>query len=375
VKVKVRPKAKSGLNGKPVDPDAKEVTLDRQEFLSKLKELEPGLTSNPFLEQSDCFAIPGDGTICTFNEQEACRVPAGLPKRFRGAIPAKKLLSFLGMMDGKKVKVAMTESEFSVIGKDDVADFKIVKDVKLPIDKVETPDPKSWKPLHPEFQEAITIVQECASTSEKLGNFFRIHVTPKYIEASDKEFQVIRYRLKTGFERPILVRRDSIKHVTQHNLTSFAETDGWVHFKGPTGLVFSCRRFVEAYVTDPEYLERVLKTTGDKAELPKALIGSLKRAELFSKDDEDANFVQVKILPPGKITVRAAGLAGKYLAKKFMKYNGQPVGFIIAPTLLQEIVKRQTECEIDKRNLRIKVEADKWTYVASLEKLEKDDGK
>jgi hypothetical protein len=76
-----------------------------------------------------------------------------------------------------------------------------------------------------------------------------INLTPRFVEAWDN-FQIARYKIKTGLTEPVLVRQSSIKHVVSLGMTETAETQGWLHFKNPNGLVLSCRRYVDQFPSD-----------------------------------------------------------------------------------------------------------------------------
>lgn len=233
------------------------------------------------------------------------------------------------------------------------------RDVLLPIESVDLP--KKWKPLHEDFTDAVGIVQECASKDQSAFTFTCIHIHPNFMEACDN-LQITRYKLDTGVEKPFLVRRDSLKHVPSFDFTEFGETDTWIHFRSASGLIMSCRRFMEKF----EDLGSFLKDKGTPTVLPKALSEAAKRCQVFSSENSDSDLVLIE-LRSGRLKVKGEGASGFHMELKRLKYEGPPMKFRISPNLLVELLKRHTDCEISKKH-RLIVNGGKFTYCACLEK-------
>ena len=250
-----------------------------------------------------------------------------------------------------------------------------VQTCALPIlDKIEKPG--EWKKLPEDFTEAITIVKECAAAKSEFFDLTCVHIHPKWIEAFDND-QMTRYYLKTKVGKSVLVRRESIKHIVTMDMTEFSESKTWVHFRNPTGLILSCRRFSDEF---RDLSQNFKDLAGDKAGLPKKLIAAAERAEIFSAENKDNNKLMVELKPgdPGWVRITSVGATGDYREVRKIKYRGRKLAFFIAPKLLIELAKRHNECLVSPTAL--KVDGGKWVYLTSLEvddangKTQGDDG-
>lgn len=335
-------------------------TVKREDFLRCLESVRPGLSTREILEQSHCFIFQ-DGNVTTFNGQIACRAPSLLDKSVEGAVQAKPLLDVLGKIPDEELDIGMTEGGLVLKGKRKKVVMSLEAQISLDTSLIE--EPETWVELPPTFGEAVHLVQECASNdSTKQEHYLNIH--PKWLEATD-QIQVCRWRIRTGITTPTQVRKDDIKHITQLGMSEFSETQSWLHFRNPSGLILSCLKFVDEYLT-PDISE-VLKVTGTPTSLPKTLAEAAERAEIFSKENQDNNLVQVE-MNKGKLRIKGQGNAGYYLESKTVQYDGPSLKFLIAPSLLKELTKRHNECQVTQE--RLIVEGPRWKYVACLGSVE-----
>ena len=185
------------------------------------------------------------------------------------------------------------------------------------------------------------------------------------MEASDN-YQVGRFRLKTGIKNSILVRRNSLKHIVSLDMTQFSETKSWLHFKNPSDLILSCRKYIEDYPTDD--ITKYLKAKGTKTQLPKGIKDAVDKAEVFSAENVEDNVVVVH-LQRGKIKIKGRGISGWFSEIKKIHYKGEEMAFSIAPQLLADLSQNYNDCEITKDKL--KVESGKFSYVTVLNPIVK----
>lgn len=332
------------------------IRVNREEFLSKLQSVSAGLSSREVIEQSDCICFK-DGYVMTYNEEVACRMPSKLGNDFLGAVKAKPILNLLQKLKEDEIEIETTESELLIKGKGGrKAGVRMEQEILLAIATVEKPD--SWTKLPEDFSDAIQLVVDCASKDAARFELTCVHIHPKWIEACDNS-QLMRYKIKLGLENAILVRHDSVKHVVSLGMTKFSETESWIHFKNPSGLILSCRRHIQ----DFHDLGPILKFSGVKTVLPKGLAEAIESAEIFSSENTDDNKVIVD-LKNGKLRLRGEGVMGWYSEPKKVQYEGPALKFKIAPNLLKELTKRYNECEIGEDKL--KVDGGRFVYVACL---------
>ena len=335
----------------------KKSRINREEFLHKLQSVQPGLSAKDILEQSSSF-IFRNGYLVSYNDELACRCKSGLDKAFQGAVKSKSLLSIMEKLPDDELEIETTDTNFSLLGKRRRVDMNLEKEILLPVDTVETP--KDWKPLHKDFCDAVATVQQCAGKNAADFIFTCVHIHPKWVEASD-DFQYCRWRLKTGISQPTLVRQSSIKHISSLGMQEFAETENWLHFKNSSGLILSCRRFVEEWQFPSA--EALLKTEGTPTQLPKGLAKAADSAQVFSSEVSEDNQVLVE-LNEGRVKVIGRGTSGKYTESRKAGYKGKSLTFMVPPKLLMTVVEKHTDFFLSDRNLR--VNGEQWVYVTVL---------
>lgn len=332
--------------------------VNRQEFLHQLESVQPGLSAREIIEQSSCFCFSGTKVI-TYNDEISCRAPCGV--ELNGAVKAEPLLALLRKLNDDEIEISQDETHIIIEGKRKSASLLCEAKVVLPYKKVEKPG--EWISMEEGWTDAITMVQYCASTDAQKYIVTCIHFTPDWIEATDN-FQATRVKLKTGIKAPTLVRATSAKFIPQLGMTEVCESDSWMHFRNPTGVVLSIRRGIEDY---PE-ISHMFKCKGVPITLPKGLGDAADRASVFSSDTTDENLNQVIVeLTPDTVRVTGVGVRGKYTEKRAIKYSGPSFSFRIAPELLIELTKRHNEAEIQEG--RIKVDGGHWRYVSALGKV------
>lgn len=315
--------------------------INRELLLKQLQAVSPGLAKKEVVEQSSSFIFRG-GVIQTFNDEIACTVDS--PLEIEGAVPAKSFLELLRKLPEDEIDIDVVEGELVVKGKKRRSGFRMEKEILLPVEGVEVP--KKWKPLPDDFLEALSIVWPSAGADESQFILTCVHIQPGCIEACDN-FQLIRYPIDTGMKESVLIRRESVRHISGLGMTEFAETDNWLHFRDPSGLVLSCRRYMEEYLN----MDGVFKGEGVTMVLPKGLADAVEKAEIFSSEVVDGGVVVE--LREGRLKLGGRGPSGWYAEVKKVSYDGDPIGFVIAPRLLKEIVSRTNECQVAEGRLYV----------------------
>ena len=260
--------------------------VNREEFLHQLEMVQPGLSTRDMMEHGNCFIFQ-DNKVITFNDEIHCS--ANIKETsINGAVQAKPLLELLRKMTEELIEIDFTDSEVRITGQggNRKAGIRLEKEVSLQLEGMETPD--KWKDLPENFNEAISIVYQSAGRDSNKFQLTCVHIHPRWIEATDN-FQVHRFKIKMGIDEPLLVSKDSIKHVSPLGVTKFGLTDAWIHFKAPSGLTISCRRYSEDYPDTTPFFD----FSGDKMSLPKGLKDAAEKAEIFSSENSDNNLVLV----------------------------------------------------------------------------------
>lgn len=329
--------------------------VNREQLLKVLESVAPGLASREILEQSSCFVFH-KGRVVTFNDAVACSRAS--PLNIQGAVKAKPLLDLLSKLDEDELDIEVKESELIVHGARRKAGIRMEAQVMLPIESVDVPD--TWRKLDPDFSDAIDKIASCASSEESQFVLTCVHIHPDWMEACDR-FQIARYPMKTGVEKSILVKAASLRRIVGYDMTEVSETVSWIHFKNPSDLVISCRRYLDDYKEVGKYLT---KDGTEPVTLPGNLEDVVSRSEVFSIDNATGNNLIIS-LRENQAMIRGEGTTGWYREAKEIKYSGPPVTFLIAPKLLLEVAKRSTDVRIGEK--RIFFDTGKMLFTAATE--------
>jgi hypothetical protein len=333
--------------------------INREELLKQLQAVTPGLSPKELIEQSSCFVFK-DNKVITYNDEIACIHDCCLAAE--GAIMAKSFITILQKLSEEELEVEQVDGELILSGKRRKVGVRMEQEILLPIDTLE--QPKHWQDLSEDFNDAVKRVKFCAGNDMSQFITTCINITPDFLEASDN-YQAGRFTVTTGIKDSILVKKTSLSYIVSLDMTQMSETKSWIHFKNPSGLVLSCRKYIEDYPT--EELSKHLQVKGTKTQLPKGIKDAVAKAEVFSMENVDDNFVTIH-LQENKLRIKGKGVSGWYTESKKIKYKGEEMSFTISPQLLADVSKNYNECEITKD--KIKVNSGKFSYVTVLNPIE-----
>lgn len=334
-----------------------EVRVVREDLLRVLETVRPGLSSQrETVEQSSCFAFSG-GSVFAYNDEVLCRATSPLGD-VEGAVKGDTFLELLRKLPDEHLAVEAKNGTLRVAGAGREAKLRLEHEMAAHWEGIEHPAKGDWRDLPEGFAEAVGVVVDCAGDDESQFHLTCVHIHTKWLEACD-DVQLCRWPLKTGLKEPALVRHTALRHIPALGVVKLAETAGWLHFRG-SGITMSCRRYVEQY----DDLGPFLKVADAvPVPLPKGLAEAAEIAALFASESGDGHKVRVS-LSPGKVVVSGEGVTGRYRERRKAAYSGRPLSFLIAPALLQDLVKRHEEFLIAPE--RLKVEGRGYTYVTAL---------
>lgn len=343
--------------------------MNREVLINALDSISPGLCDKPTIDQGTCF-IFSDGNVFTFNENVACSRPVEID--IEGAVPSKTLMALLRKLPDENLTIRTDDNRLTIQAKGRRGSIAIEPEILLPISAIESPD--NWQPLtNPEtFCEAIQAGVQCAGSDENQFLTICVHITPHYVEATDN-MRAGRFKVETGIPENVLVRADSIAAVPTLGLTEFALTETWLHLRGESGLVYSCRRWPDSFHNLTPHLE----ATGARVTLPKGLGDAVDRAAVFAREaaTEKATTarvaVDIRATDGGRLRVRGESAAGWFEERKTVKYSGPPISFLVTPELLRSLLDTDNKCTVSERVIR--VATSNFVYVASLFHNPKDE--
>ena len=186
-----------------------------------------------------------------------------------------------------------------------------------------------------------------------------VHFTSDWVEACDN-YQLARYEVATGLDVPMVVRAQSLAHVTKAKVVEFGVSKSWMCFRDETGLETCSRKYQESY---PDY-SFLLEGGGESAVFPKGVEKAVGKAEIFSKENAADNSIRVE-LAEGKLVISGRGDVGLYREKSPIDYKGPEISFLIAPKMLTMLASKSNQCEIGNGWLRVNGES--FAFISRIE--------
>lgn len=335
-------------------------TIAREDLLRTLELIRAGTTPKDVSEQSSCVVFQ-NGYAHSYNEDVYCRAKSNLPQEWSAAIPLPPLLTILTKLAEQEVTLDLTKTELIIAGKGRKTGIRAESQISMPFDSVTLPVKADWQKISTHFSDAIALVQDCAGTDTDEFAMTCIHITPKFVEATDRTSQMARHNVQIGIPEPVLLKRDSISPSAALAPKRVAVTDNWFHLRTAAGSLYSVRKNEGGY---PD-LGAAFEVKGRKVVLPKGLKEASDKAEIFSSEDKDNNNVMIT-LESGRVKLKGQGESGWHRENKKISYAGPNMSFLISPRLLREILDRNNECHI--QDDRLIVSGNKWVYASILVK-------
>lgn len=333
------------------------VKVDRNELVSALSLVQPGLSKRAFIEQSSCFVFD-EGWVVTFNDEVCVRARSPLPPDFRGAVQAKPLTDVLSNLTDQQISVKIEDKFLSIRAGGKTVELRLDREIVLPVDEVSLPE--RWVALPDNFKDAVDRVTPAASSSDEEFLPQCVHLSPSFVEATDRR-QVARYDIDLPVSESFVVRAKSLAPVAALEVVKMGETKEWVHFRNKS-LVYSCRRHLEEFFK----LDKAVQVSGERAELPTGDGEQAAKIASVFCDGKDNDKVTVD-LKPGKMIVRGEGTLGRASIPLDMVYDGDDAQFALLPGMLVQLLKGPKECEFSEGK-RMIVRGDNWVYVTGLGK-------
>lgn len=313
--------------------------IERETLLGLLTALEPGLDAKDVIEHASSFVF-AKGEIRTYNDQVAARVP--FVEGLEGAVEAEKLLKLVRGMKAKELEVRLSadKSELLVSAGKASAGLTIEPIQADWLAAMELPEEKAWKPLPPDFADAV---RQCLfSTASDMTKpvLTCVHLTPTHIESCDNFRATRRVLAKKGPTGN--VPASAMRRILDRSPEEWAVGSGWIHFRlrstwaEEDRVVLSSRLFTGEAFPD---LGPIFEVKGKSVVLPEGVEGVVARASVFAQGDF-SNDVKVTVtIAPGEVMVRGKGPKGWYKEKEKTDWKGKELRFDVHPVLFADMLK------------------------------------
>lgn len=337
--------------------------INREALIVALKAVMPGLAQKEVIEQSTSFVFTEDGQVVTYNDEIAVSHP--IKVNFTGAIPAKEFFGIINKVKADEIEITVTDGTLLVKGSRAKVGLRLDGTINLPIKTLAQPDKGDWTALPKLFCDALSFCMFSVSRDINKPVINCLHVFGQFVESTDNQ-RATRFdmgkKAKEAFPDSILIPSYAVRAIVGYTPTSYAVTEGWVHFKNEAGLQFSCRVFEEEY---PD-VAPLLKMSGSPIKFPATLSDLLDKATVFNENSTIT-------LEKNKLTVSSEGDSGWFSEAARAEYDGETFSFDIAPEFMKSIRKITDTAEV-KGNL-MKFKGENFEHVLALLKPKAKGGK
>ena len=333
------------------------LTINRLNLIQSLESVSPGLGKT--VEQSDSYVFH-KGDVFTYNGEVACRTKS--PLKINGALKHQSIAKILPQLTDEVLSVVVETNCCKFLGKRKEIKVAFDPEVKLPFAIVEKPKEADWITLPDNFLEALGLVLEAIGDDEEKFLANCLHVHPKWIEGTDNT-QIMRYRMKTGVQNPILIKKGSIKHLLNMEVEQMCETENWIHFRSADNksVTYSCLKSTGDYLD----LTPIVKIdVTQKITFPKAMKDIAIRASLPAFEIGKAEAKLTVKLKNGKLMVNGIGATAEYSEWSKARYAGPDLEFQIPPLIFVQLVEKFETVGINDNVMKVKSED--FVYMCSL---------
>ena len=334
--------------------------ISKTELIKALDIVKPGLATSDNIDQGTSFAFM-ENRIVTYNDSVSISTP--FQSDVIGAVSAKELYVLLNKIDKKidNINIRQDNGELLIgIGKGESAGIKLVEDIQLPLDEVNTKH--HWKKIPSDLIKALLF---CSfSTTKDLSKplLTCVHVKNDIVESTDNK-RGTDYKLKSEVNGEFLIPVDSIKHLRNFNPTKYSLTDSWVSFLAENKTIFSCRILKEKFPN----ISSIMDVTGKKMKFPDGIVDAIDKAVIFCEEEESLAGTMVDIkLTKNLIIIKGENGVGHYTKKTKIKYIGDTFMFSVSSKFFTDMLKITDTCYLDKDNHKIKFSCDSWNHMFRL---------
>lgn len=333
--------------------------MKRQDLLTALEKVKPGLASRDQILQATSFAFM-QGRIVTYNDEIS--ISYKLPDiGIEGAVKADELYKFLTKASADEIEITTTESELTIKAGRAKVSMALQGEIKLPLQ--ELGEIKGWKPLPTDFMDAINVTKFCCSKDMSKPILTCINFI-EFKAISCDNYRIMQFSMSDHVPYDFLLPVASANILTSYKVDQIATTPGWVHFTDKDkSVIFSCRTYSDNY---PD-LSRMMELPEDATSFtfPAGIEAMIDRAQIFINAESFIEGMIQLSLEGRKLFVRVKSEGAKF--EEWMKSDchGQNFNTMIHPVFLKDILKRSNTCKIVPGNL-IHFESEKWIHVAKL---------
>lgn len=330
--------------------------INTKELQNALKIVKPGLAQRPLFEQATSFAFVA-GHVVTYNDEVSISHPVE-NLTLEGAVDAQGLYNLLDKINKDTIELELKKQEIRLTAARSQAGLHLETQVKLPLSSIGQRG--EWQPLPKDFIRLAKFAVHACSSDNTRPVLTSVHLNGKHIEGSDN-YRIARCVLskKLPIEENLVPAR-SMQKALQINPTAIAVSEGWVHFTNNQNTIINCRTVQDEYPN----VEPWLQTEGPMITLPSTTTQALQRAHTLVRQEDPLDELITVHIADRRLTIKSTSKVGWFTERINIRYNDDPIKFMINPYLLQSILN-ETLTFIYSEN-RLRWDGDGWVYVTAL---------
>jgi hypothetical protein len=319
--------------------------LNRNEFLTAMKQAMPGVESgNTTLQGADTF-IFHDGFIHTYNDTISVSVHFPITNKagenISAAIKAKDFYDLISRYEGDTISIIPKSDMWIVKSENARAELTLLENNLIErIQGIKIND-DDFTDIPERFFEGLAICN-FKSQSQLSG----VYCVDKNIISTDN-LKVNYYTLDNEIATSFWINNDAVAELLKlNNVVKYYVSDSWVHFQTEDKTIFSCKRLAQdnyPYTKVIDFIESHKKEKGDISnELPNKLIDAVNRAAALSQNIESFDTVKLTFTKDN-IEVFSQRPSGKYTEnvpwEKPFKKDISPISIYVDYSMIQNGIK------------------------------------
>ena len=323
--------------------------IDRKELCDILGMLRPGLHKKENVQQS-CHFIFLNNKIAVYNDKISITHPFECEEQF--SVKGEEFFRLINGITDKEIDVTLKNSKIKIKSKNTSANMATLsEDQNVISEKINTLEKgmKKWKPLPPDFCEAISLCGFSASSDLSTGIRSCVCIVGDKCYSVDG-FRGSSYTFKEEIEDILNIPIIAAIELMKFPVTKYCFSNNWICFKTEDDVVFSCASIDGDFPVDK--LETVFNEIENLSvvELPSELKQTVEEVLMLASDDETrAGKLVSIILEEGTLTVTANNDLGSVKKVIDVDFEEEPITMMINSTFLSQILNKSVEMYVGEK--------------------------
>lgn len=277
--------------------------INSKELLNALDKIKPALKINQFMDYAGLVIFTGENITAYGDDLTVC-VP--FKTNFKIALPADELTKLIKKISSKEVEMTLEENQLILKAGRTKAGFNIIAIDLGNLEFMDFKNINNWKPLPIDFTEALAFCHFSAANDASLGVLTNLCVEKnQVISSDDPRISQYIFEEELDIDLSILIPKKIAEFLSKIELKEISIGDSMIYYKDDDGVIYAHRVIADEFLDTSEFLN----VEGEEITLPKELLKSLNKAQIFSDKIDNYQKVTVKI-QKDCIVVRGEGIKG-----------------------------------------------------------------